>query len=57
MGAARLCRRFPRVLHMLASGVLHLSALKLLAPVLDEVNNIRILCKAHSTPIKLASCG
>ena len=36
IGAARLCRRLPRVLPMFAAGELHLSALKLLAPVLDE---------------------
>ena len=38
IGAARLGRRFPRVLPMLAAGELHLTALKLLAPVLDEAN-------------------
>lgn len=38
IGAARLCRRFPRVLAMFAAGELHLSGLKLLAPVLDEAS-------------------
>ena len=38
IGAARLGRRFPRVLRMFATGELHLSALKLLAPELDEAN-------------------
>ena len=38
IGAARTGRRCPRVLQMLAGGELHLSALKLLAPVLDEAN-------------------
>ena len=34
--AARVGRAFPRVLDMLQSGELHLSALKLLGPVLDQ---------------------
>ena len=36
--AARLSREFPRVLDMLQAGELHLSALKLLAPVLTPHN-------------------
>jgi hypothetical protein len=47
IGAARLGRRFPRVLQMFAAGELHLSALKLLAPVLDEVNCERLLAAAR----------
>jgi hypothetical protein len=47
IGAARLGRRFPRVLQMFAAGELHLSALKLLAPVLDEVNCEQLLAAAR----------
>jgi hypothetical protein len=47
IGAARLSRRFPRVLQMFAAGELHLSALKLLAPVLDEGNCERLLAAAR----------
>jgi hypothetical protein len=36
--AARLSREFPRVLEMLQAGDLHLSALKLLAPLLTAQN-------------------
>ena len=34
--AARLCRQFPRVLQMMAAGELHLSAIKLIAPILND---------------------
>ena len=47
IGAARTCRRFPRVLHMFAAGELHLSALKLLAPVLDAANCDELLTAAR----------
>ena len=47
IGAARTCRRFPRVLHMFAAGELHLSALKLLAPVLDAANCDQLLTAAR----------
>ena len=41
--AARLSREFPRVLEMLQAGELHLSALKLLAPVLTADNAHELL--------------
>ena len=41
--AARLSREFPRVLDMLQAGELHLSALKLLAPVLIPHNAHELL--------------
>ena len=41
--AARLSREFPRVLDMLQAGELHLSALKLLAPVLTPHNANELL--------------
>ena len=47
IGAARLGRRFPRVLPMLANGEPHLTALKLLAPVLDEANCDELLAAAR----------
>jgi len=45
--AARLCRQFPRVLLMMAAGELHLSAVKLLAPVLTEANCEQLLQQAR----------
>jgi hypothetical protein len=45
--AARLCRQFPSVLHLFAAGELHLSALKLLAPVLTETNCEELLDAAR----------
>jgi len=45
--AARLSRQFPRVLLMMASGELHLSAVKLLAPVLTEANCELLLQQAR----------
>ena len=47
IGAARTGRRFPRVLQMFAAGELHLSALKLLAPVLDAANCDELLSAAR----------
>ena len=47
IGAARVGRKFPRVLQMFAAGELHLSALKLLAPVLDEANCEQLLTAAR----------
>src|SRR5262245_29779935 len=47
IGAARVGRRFPRVLQMFAAGELHLSALKLLAPVLDDANCDELLAAAR----------
>ena len=47
IGAARTGRRFPRVLQMFAAGELHLSALKLLAPVLDAANSDELLTAAR----------
>ena len=47
IGAARLGRRFPCVLQMFTAGELHLSALKLLAPVLDETNCEQLLAAAR----------
>ena len=47
IGAARTGRRFPRVLHMFAAGELHLSALKLLAPLLDTTNCDELLTAAR----------
>jgi hypothetical protein len=44
---ARLCREFPVVLRMLARGELHLSAVKLLAPVLTEDNCDELLRAAR----------
>jgi hypothetical protein len=45
--AARLCREFPVVLGMLARGELHLSAVKLLAPVLTADNCDELLRAAR----------
>ena len=45
--AARLSRRTPRVLQMFAAGELHLSALKLLGPVLDDANCDELLAAAR----------
>ena len=47
ISAARMGRRLPRVLHMYAAGELHLSALKLLAPVLDAANCDELLTAAR----------
>lgn len=47
IGAARTGRRFPHVLQMFAAGELHLSALKLLAPVLDATNCDDLLAAAR----------
>ena len=44
---ARTARRFPHVLRMLAAGELHLSGLKLLAPVLDDANCDELLATAR----------
>ena len=38
IGVARVCSKFPRALELLASGELHMSALKVLAPVLTPEN-------------------
>jgi hypothetical protein len=38
IGVARVCSKFPRALELLASGELHMSALKVLAPVLTSEN-------------------
>jgi 5-methylcytosine-specific restriction endonuclease McrA len=46
IGAARLGRKFPIVLHMLARGELHLSSIKLLAPVLTQ-DNLTLLEQAR----------
>jgi hypothetical protein len=43
IGAARLGRKFPIVLQMLARGELHLSAIKLLAPVLTTTTRESVL--------------
>jgi hypothetical protein len=52
--AARLARQFPRVLPMMASGELHLSAVKLLAPVLTDTNADELLAQArHKTKREL----
>jgi len=45
--AARAARRFPRILEDLGSGALHLTAVCLLAPVLDESNHTRLLGAAR----------
>ena len=45
--AARLGRQFPLVLDMLERGELHLSAIKLLAPVLDQDNHQALLQQAR----------
>lgn len=45
--AARAARRFPRILVDLASGALHLTAVCLLAPVLDDSNHTRLLDAAR----------
>ena len=45
--AARLGRQFPLVLDMLERGELHLSAIKLLAPVLDQENHQALLEQAR----------
>jgi hypothetical protein len=45
--AARLGRQFPRVLQMLASGELHLSGVKLLAPILTQDNCEQLLTAAR----------
>jgi 5-methylcytosine-specific restriction endonuclease McrA len=45
--AARLSRDFPAVLAMIASGELHLSAIKLLAPVLTAENCAELLAAAR----------
>src|SRR5690349_23009871 len=47
INAARLGRRTPRVLQMFAAGELHLSALKLLGPVLDDANCDELLAAAR----------
>ena len=44
--AARVARRFPEVVDMLADGRLTLTAVKLLAPVLDDGNRARALAEA-----------
>ena len=45
--AARLGRQFPLVLDMVERGELHLSAIKLLAPVLDQENHQALLQQAR----------
>ena len=44
--AARVARRFPAVVDMLADGRLTLTAVKLLAPVLDDSNSARAFAEA-----------
>ena len=53
--AARLARQFPRVLPMMASGELHLSAVKLLAPLLTDANADDLL--AQASPARQAQAG
>ena len=45
--AARVVREFPAVLRMVQRGELHLSAIKLLAPVLTLENHMRLLEEAR----------
>ena len=44
--AARVARRFPTILDMLADGRIHLSAIRLLAPHLNEANHEALLKEA-----------
>jgi len=44
---ARLGRQFPRVLELLGSGALHLTAIKLLAPHLTPDNHVQLLERAR----------
>ncbi|HKP59786.1 MAG TPA: hypothetical protein VJV78_23845 [Polyangiales bacterium] len=43
---AKLARDFPLVLHMLGRNELHLSAIKLLAPLLTQANHVDLLSRA-----------
>jgi hypothetical protein len=45
--AAKVGRRFPLVLERLGAGGLHLSAIKLLAPHLTEVNHAQLIDRVH----------
>jgi hypothetical protein len=45
--AAKTGKRFPLVLERLAEGGLHLTAIKLLAPLLTEVNHVALLDRAR----------
>lgn len=44
--AARLGRRFPRIVEMFARGTLHLTAIKLLGPHLTAANHVQLLERA-----------
>ena len=48
IAAARAARRFPRVLCLIANGQLHLTAVKLLAPLLTEENHEELLASARN---------
>jgi 5-methylcytosine-specific restriction endonuclease McrA len=48
IGAARLARRYPAVLEMLAEGALNLSTVKLLAPQLTAENHATLLERARN---------
>ena len=55
VGAARLVRRFPRLLDAVASGELHLTGLLMLGPHLTEANLVEVLARAkHRTKRELA---
>ena len=45
--AARLGRRFPRVLELFGQGELHLTAIKLLGPILTADNHVQVLERAR----------
>lgn len=48
IAAARAARRFPRILYLIANGQLHLTAVKLLAPLLTEENHEELLASARN---------
>lgn len=47
IAAARLGRRFPRVVELVAEGAVHLTAIKLLGPHLTEDNHLEVLERAR----------
>lgn len=54
MEAAHVARRFPVIVPMLAGGLLHLTAVRLLAPHLDDANHLALLGGAiHKSKVEV----
>ena len=56
INAARVGRRFPRVLSLFAEGMLHLTAIKLLRPHLTPDNHVQVLERRAARVSERSSC-